>query len=341
MTLLEMLSKNIQARVVPETVQRIIDGQVGIVRTLLEFALDGTILSGTITVYRKPEAAPGRMPSYGFITNNIFQSPKMIPSERLDLFHRLLEQRYGARAAGEVLPYPHLLHTAYSLSWGLWLDEDLLEKFSSQELPTFTRNDFTTFVKVPVNLMEPLFAYDLDLLKEKAEACGAALCIEAISEKALWITLPSLDASLDEERWDYLMRLLQGWQPEAQVDGPADVQFLTADEVRALSEVKRPAAKGFALQKVEASVRLSRLCGCTKAYTAPGRGITKSLCESLFGPPTTYLDPQGPSWEYHFQIHDALAVIEGAGDNAIRVYMLPGESPAARAFEKFLTLLKG
>jgi hypothetical protein len=327
--MIELPEGAVQARTVPDHVERIAWAQARPLRTILERAHYYKVLNEYMEFYR---AAPkGQMPEYTFV-HTLAVEEEDEPGLLEKVTHQYLK-RYGGKAlGGELRQDVHPM-----IQWSLTLRGEMAEKLLSQQIPVFRATQFKGFSEYEVVLKEGLWAKDVDHLYETGMVSTMFLNLN-VGEKGRRITVvmpyqedPEVPCN---ERWNALMQHLEPWE------------VITTQHVRELSdssvgELTSGVGVGSLDFKPATEVFL-RQVPMTVKYKADVK-VPYSVCETLLGEPHKVFDKgrNGKAWEYFFKVQDALFVIEGVDSEAKVVYAFKGKEHVARNFAEFCRLLTG
>jgi len=342
--LLATLGNPLQARAVPEIIERIARGQVLLLHEILRQRMQWVEHSIVISYFVGDRKDSYGLPVYAIIAEGSGLAGE-VPSILKTRFLQPLLNRYGGRAeVGYVKEQDGML----TYQWGMWLEDDLMKRFAAQQLPLFDSHDFDGFVEYKIKTKEPVYATQYALLREKGEASGALVYLRPISEYEALICFPAaryhgeMQRLPEQLRFEYVVALFAQWNPidlayEREVQGPDAAELL--ERVGKPKFTLAPASPVF-VQTMYAAARRERLMG----QELP---LTFSEVYAVLGKPHSVLKEKesleldAPKvYRYAFKIKDALVVVEAREDRT-SIYYFPGEERTAILFEEFCRILAG
>ena len=346
MSILEKFGNPFQARVVPTLVERVAEAQIANITSIVKYRLEASRSTNTTVFYRHMDVPSNG--AYSFIANLAFSTKTPSRPTKLKEILEVVLSRFGERA--QVEPIDHCDHPdgghMYAFSWGLRLEEDLMQSFERYELPTFSHSPTECLVTYRISLQEPIVNRRLQALREAAEACGAVVSLIPISDRELEVIVIGeshypLTIQPERERMEWLDKQLADWQiidksPVGEILDTVPVPPIVENTVVSLPQVFEQATHSFILEKVMHSA----IEQCLDFEDAAS--ISKEKCCTLFGAPITCPDIHTESlrWKHTLKFGDALLVIEGVDSRVDEAYVLPGKEPAAQIFNLIIEMIR-
>ena len=342
---LEFLGNPVQARVVPEAVERLVASQVAMVDAIHRYLAGAVNQQSDIEYYRYLAEADG-MPAYGVVVHMRGRLKGEVPAETLRKPLERVLGRFGKRAnLTTLLAHPEAGGwTSLVAEWCLKVDGTMLGVFEAQELPTFGSHP-TGLCRVDFHLAEPIFPYDLHLLRARAEGCGAAAVLDVFKGthsggiRAVVpadIPFPGAAKTPSEERMAYLREQMRPWSVVAEK---------VSDDVSP-AKGAAPGEAELSFERADETFTALAVCAAAggRALRASPKGVTLAGCREVLGEPTKEIIYEDglPGWVYAVRMGNALAVVEGANDLAMNALLVGGgERPPIIQFDRLVSLLRG
>lgn len=342
--LLERLGNPLQASTVPTQIERVAHAQFGLVHSILKRRLMWSQDSLVLTYLKGNRLDSANLPLYCIVAEGAGFGSALEEEDVRERFLRPILNRFKGRAhigvIGKEEDYAHFYQ------WGMWLEEDMIQRYYNQELPFFEDNVFDAFADFDFQTFLPLFAYDYGLLREKLEASAAAIQVTPKNETSFSISMPSVrKGSLYEpepRRFSFVMQLLAQWN--GQYKG---FLRLTADSLLESHKITTPVQKARSLRQINWQMQPAA-SAYVQSHVMRGKPIqqatfafTEDEAFAYFGAPHRRIYKNDKEIRmYYFQMGDALFLCEVA-DSQISVYHFHGELPSFISFEKFCEEISG
>jgi len=342
-SLLEKLGGPLQAPHVPDFISRLMKAQAAMVHQILRERFQWEKESLVLSYFKGERIGEDGLPLYAVIvegsgTGGFSVSPGIF---EMAFVAPILNRFRGRAEIGKVVSE----EGAATYQWGMWLDDELLERFKSQDLPFFSETDFDCFATYAINVKEPMYRTDYELIQEKGEASAAILALESKSEYQFEVTLPSKKPGYghnpvpEAERWDYLERLLRPWEPRSYefIGFPEDALVEGVDlPQRATSRLQR--ARNTLIEEAPSLFVQRKFISAVQSPEPLIIPLTGTEVLAVLGRP--HARHENGVFSYYFKIGDALVLVESWGEIA-RVYHFPDDEGSGILFEAFCRKLVG
>ena len=339
MDILQKFGNPLQARVVSTIVERIAESQITNINNVIYHRFNLKSEMDTKTFFRGTDEDGKEIMSV--IVSSLYESKQRALEPFITEITTVILERFGKNAEIDEVVYSESpSRSFYALSWGVQLLPEMVQRFESQELPTFQNYPDAGLMTYRIRLREPIVNERLYRVREAAEACGAVISLVPINDRELEV-ITVCDSPYpnriqpEQERKDWLIKQLSEW---GTIDSLCDF-----DRVRSGSiEKKNICQAEMALPAIEqaddffiCSTVVSMFEKSTVLSIKECDNILLRKCIALFGAPRLLNE----GWSYKLKVKDALLIIEGVQEKINNIFMVPKKLPVARAFDKIIEVL--